>query len=498
MITYALAPNPKWYFLDAQAVPASGGSLTTWFATDHSTPKFVFSDPGGMFPYIDPIIFDATGGTPVPMYWETTSPGLYYIVVKDSSGNIIFDLNHFPIIGGGGVTPITSFIDIENHIINGAFLFIDADNSDDSVLTPIPLDIPNRMAPAAGLFKDAVGNYVPTLGASSSGWIFSAKGGAGETSTIRFVEVTNIGEGTPNAPSANATRFFRYNLSAAGAPQTERVLYQTIPDVETFSNETLTISLDVHASTPGIGTIEVLQFYGTGGAPSAPTSITQNFTFAVGTWLPRISVLIAVPSVMGKSKGTNGDDCVQIRINFPLNVLGSFDITTVQLQRGNFAAPAYIYQDYNQDQYKVLIDLAQLGNAIFTTGTLRWMSGTNGANPFPISGWLPLENIASTIGSNTSSATFGGIQFKNLYVLWWNSFSNVECIVSGGRGASAVDDFNNDKRMTFPTVIIGTVMAGAGAGLVSNQPFGAYLPQSFASGAVPNVPTLYLWLYVKL
>jgi hypothetical protein len=495
MITYALAPSPKWYFLDAQGRPAAGGTLTTWLATDHSTPKFVFSDASGLFPYTDPIILDATGGTPVPMYWETTSEGLYYIVVRDASGNIIFDLNNFPITGGGGVTPITSNVDIENHIVNGAFKFIDAATAGESLITPIPTT-DFRMAPAAGFFKDSTGDYVPMLGTSNSGWVVSKSGGAGETSSVQFIDVTNIGEGFPNAPSENATRYFRYELSATGAPQTLMDIYESIPNVETFSNQTITVSLDIRSSAAGTGFFNIKQFFGAAGSAGVDTS--QNISFdGLGSWR-RVNVSIAVPSVVGKTKDPDLSDMLQAEVHFPLNALGTFDCTNIQIQIGSFVSPGYIYQTYNQDQYKVLIDLIYNGNLVFKTGELKVMSADDPANPgqpLPIAGWIPLVDITQAyIGNTGSGARFADNNVRNLYIAWWNTFPDGTCPVNGGRGATALADFNAGKTMQIPQPIIGATLSSAGLGNFSNEAFGA--TANHAGNAAPN--TFYLFLYVKL
>lgn len=542
MITYALAPSPKWYFLDAAGHPAAGGSLTTWKATDHSVPKFVFSDANGLFPYTDPIILDATGGTPVPMYWANDGVTLYYIVVKDAAGNIIFDLNNFPITGGGGVTPITTNVDIENHIVNGAFKFIDAATAAESIITPIPLT-DFRMAPACGFFKDGSGAYVSQLGTSISGWVISKTGGAGETSSVQFIDVTNIGEGFPNAPSANATRYFRYTLSATGAPQTLMDIYESIPNVETFSGQTITVSLDIRSSAAGIGFFNIKQFFGTGGAASTPVDTSQNITFdGLGSWR-RANVQIAVPSIVGKTKGTDLNDMIQAEVHFPLNATGTFDCTNIQVQLGTFVSPGYIYQTYNQDQYKVLIDLLAHGNLIFTTGELKLVSQIVLGQPPDIAGWIPLVDITQEyIGNPTSGARFANNEVKNLYIVWWNSFSDAECPVNGGRGANALADFNAAKTMKIPQHIIGTVLAASGLGDFGNNAFGDFRGEEdhvltigempshhhtvFSSGSAPvsgggglNVslagtpnsgdtgggaghntmqPTFYLFLYVKL
>jgi len=485
MTTYALAPSPKWYFLDAQGRPAAGGSLTTWAAIDHSTPKFVFSDPAGTLPYTDPIILDATGGTPVPMYWDTTTAGLYYIVVKDASGNIIFDLDHFPISGSGGVTPITTAIDIENHVINGAFLFIDAPTTADSLISPAPA-VPTRIAPASGFFKTPYGQYIPSYLGQLSGWQFTKEGGAGETSSIEFIDIALLGAGIPNNPSANATRYFRYTLTAPAAAQTKVMLYQTIPGVETFQNETLTVSFDIQASVGGVGSFIVQQFFGTGGSASVTSvPVAINFVNIPVGW-SRVSFPATVPSTVGKTKGPSGDDNIQLQWHFPLNTAGSFDITNLQVQRGSFATPAYIYQDYNQDQYKVLIDLLQRGNVLFLTG-MYMFTDRNIAPP----GWLFIFSDTQSIGKTSATGADNvGIEYQNLYILWWDIFPQSRCVVGGGRGASALDDFNAPKPMSIPNETVGHAFNAFG--LSPSFPFGATESGAGTGVSFPLVTTKYL------
>lgn len=485
--TYLIAPSPKWYFYDAFGAQAAGGSMETTSSLDHTTPRFVFSDLGGNFPYLDPISLDRTGGSPVPMYWEINEVDLYYLVVKDKNGNIIFSVDHFPTVGGGGSTPVTSNIDIENHVINGQFIFIDALNSADSTLNPIPLNTPIRLAPASGFFKDATGHYVNNLFDGNSGWLFELDGGAGQTGFIEFVDVTAIGTGVPSAPTANATRFFRYELQIAGALQTAAYLYQTVPQVETFSGQLLTITFDTRTTAAGNpqGTFEIFQDFGTGGAPTTPgVPSSANFNFSSGAWA-RQTLQLTVASVVGKIKGTNGDDHIEIIWNFPLNTLGAFEITNLQVQIGNFGLTPYIYQDYNQDQYKVLIDLITFGNIAFQTGDYIFSDSTS--KP----GWLIIFNDAQFIGKTAASAaTSFGMQYKNLYILWWTVYNQAQCIVNGGRGVSALADFNADKRMSIPQLLVNHVIAAAGNSIPFGYVEGAPINALVAANLPPHEHTI--------
>ena len=283
MISYVLVSNPKWTIFDATGRLAEGGTITTWSSLDHSTPKNVYADPGGLFPYTDPVPLQADGSPKTLMYWkldEDNPTDKYYVVVKDKFGNIIFTVDNFPDTGGGGVTPITSYLDIENHLVNGQFLFIDAINSTDSLMSPAPTGL-THVAPGSGFFKNTSGDYVPAIDPLiPSGWVYEKQGGTGVTDSIQFIDVTAIGEDIPQAPSANATRFFRYSFSGAGTtPVTDSRLISIIPNVEFLQNETITVSFDTHANVVGIpGVFEITQFFGAGG--TAPVTTSQAFTFS--------------------------------------------------------------------------------------------------------------------------------------------------------------------------------------------------------------------------
>jgi hypothetical protein len=481
--TFSLAPSPKWYFFDSFGQLAVGGTLETFSSLDHSTPKFVFSDPAGLFPYDDPIQLDGTGGTPVPMYWESNGVDLYYVVIRDAPGNIILTIDNFP-TPGGGVTPITTNVDIENHLINGQFLFIDAINETGSLMSPAPIG-QTRIAPGSGFYKDPTGNYTPLLDA---GWIFQKSGGAGVTDSIQFVPVAAIGVGFPNEPSANATRYFRYQFSNIGAPVTDAGIINVVPNVERFSGETITVSFDSRTNVIGAQGVFIFgQFFGTGGG-SPVASSSQTFTFSSGGFA-RQSFTFIVPSVVGKNKGSDLNDHIFLEWQFPLNTIGTFELANFQVQRGVFGLMSYIQQTYAQDQYKILIDLIYNGNIIFRTGELKWMSNAPGGSPINIPGWLPITDVnMAFIGSAASGALHSGSDFQNLYMAWWNTFPQTEVIVFGGRGGSALADFNANKTMTPPRHILSTVLSGAGNGLFGNMGFGQFEGERTHVLTIPEMP----------
>jgi hypothetical protein len=85
------------------------------------------------------------------------------------------------------------------------------------------------------------------------------------------------------------------------------VVTQRIEDVTRYAGTTVTVSFFAKADTgtPKIG-VELFQSFGTGGSPSAGVSAPGG-TVTLSTSWARYSVSIAVPSISGKTLGTNAN-----------------------------------------------------------------------------------------------------------------------------------------------------------------------------------------------
>jgi hypothetical protein len=129
---------------------------------------------------------------------------------------------------------------------------------------------------------------------------------------------------------------------------------QKIEDVRTFAGQTITFSLWAQAGTgtPSIS-VELQQNFGTGGSPSSTvnTLIASPAKQTISTSWARYSFTIAVPSISGKTLGTNNDSFLQACIYFSAGSsfnartgsLGiqsnTFNIWGVQAEYGSKATP---------------------------------------------------------------------------------------------------------------------------------------------------------------
>ena len=131
-------------------------------------------------------------------------------------------------------------------------------------------------------------------------------------------------------------------------------LDQKIEDVRTFAGQTITVSFWAQAGTgtPSIA-VELQQNFGTGGSPSATvnTLIASPAKQAITTSWVRYSYTIAIPSISGKTLGTNNNSFLLLGIivsagsnfNARTGSLGiqsnTFNIWGVQVEYGSKATP---------------------------------------------------------------------------------------------------------------------------------------------------------------
>lgn len=138
--------------------------------------------------------------------------------------------------------------------------------------------------------------------------------------------------------NANAEGYqFKWNQTGAiGGGCTFRQIRQKIEKVSTFAGKTVNLSFKMWAAT-GSGNFSVTysQNFGTGGAPStAVTGTILGSTALTNTGYTQHTVSVAIPSIVGKTLGTNNDDSFEVVFQLPIT--GTYDIRLmdVQLEQG--------------------------------------------------------------------------------------------------------------------------------------------------------------------
>lgn len=122
-----------------------------------------------------------------------------------------------------------------------------------------------------------------------------------------------------------------------------------VENVTTGSGDTVTLSFWAKADAVKDIATEFSQEFGTGGSPSAKVSGVGVTTHTLSTDWQKFTVTTTLPSVSGKTIGTNGNDSLELnfwfeagsnldsRTNSLGNQSGTFDIANVQLEFGDTA-----------------------------------------------------------------------------------------------------------------------------------------------------------------
>lgn len=186
-----------------------------------------------------------------------------------------------------------------------------ADGTESALLALAMLPVDNLLINGGfGINQRAASSYTRTstqTGYTVDRWILTSGTGA-----TNIVTPTAIATGS----FAGAPRWkLAWNRSVAGSANS--YLEQRIEDVRTAAGKNITVSFNaaVASGTADI-TISVVQNFGTGGSPSSETSPVVSSTITVDTSVStRRVATLAVPSISGKTIGSDENSYLSIRIN---------------------------------------------------------------------------------------------------------------------------------------------------------------------------------------
>jgi hypothetical protein len=147
--------------------------------------------------------------------------------------------------------------------------------------------------------------------------------------------VSQQSAGVAGMPLDEAAAFVLTNVftgNAGAAAQT--LIYQQIEDVRRLSNKTVTISFYANAAsgTPKLGA-SLSQNFGSGGSPSAPVVVNGQSVVLGPTWA-RYSLTFTLPSISGKTLGTNGDHNTTLYFWYSSGATGNTQAGGIGVQSG--------------------------------------------------------------------------------------------------------------------------------------------------------------------
>jgi len=133
-----------------------------------------------------------------------------------------------------------------------------------------------------------------------------------------------------------------------GGPNASSIFIQRIEGVRTFNGSQATVSFWAKGDTAGTVAVQLRQAFGTGGSPSGPVEIPgQEIVLLNGVW-QYYTLTFSIPSIAGKTLGTNNNDSLRLRIfTFsnagssaliglpnPVNFTGTMSLANVQIEEG--------------------------------------------------------------------------------------------------------------------------------------------------------------------
>jgi microcystin-dependent protein len=448
-ITYSLGPMPKWILINNEGTVAGGGTLETFSSLNHTVHKAVYLDAAGTQPYTNPIIFDLNG-VQGPFYWQfndAVPDDLYFLVAKDSAGNLLWTVDDYMPEGTGGGGTVTIYQSLTNYISNSVFI----DHIDD---TASPTNTTNLvLAPSNhhGFTPDQVNPIIGTNGALGPDIRF-VKDNTTATDQITF-ETFPMATDPMGATDVTPIQFLRYQCTVSPAGETYKAIqFPICQKVKNLSNQVMTFQCWAKTEvTPVVLNVYCRQYFGSGTAASAEVR-TNIGTMSLTTAWQEFNIVFTVPSVAAKSLGTpglqTGDDAMYMQIGLPLGAgaLCNISLTKATLHIGE------IQPDKDFDNYDQIDSTSQTPR----TGDVK--TGLRTTAPL---GWLLMND--TSIGNVGSGATTAREYTYQLYKTLWDNVADAWAPVSTGRGATATADFLAGKTLTMPRAL-GRALAGAGSG----------------------------------
>jgi len=212
----------------------------------------------------------------------------------------------------------------------------------------------------------------------------------------------------------NAQAFSRTVVSSVVGSMNNTYKDQRIEDVTKLSDKTVTLSFWAKANTNKNISVEFMQVFGTGGTPSIQNTDIGVQKFALTTTWQKFTKTVTVPSIVGKTLGTDGVHTSFTLVRFWFDAgsnfnsrtdnlgqqSGTFDIAQVQLEEGSVATDGWHPYD---GEFGGEVQACQRYLPVFTRKS-TWAGQAYGGNlaGFNISFLSPTRVAPTGVVSNNS------------------------------------------------------------------------------------------------
>ena len=183
---------------------------------------------------------------------------------------------------------------------------------------------------------------------TSSGYGSADRWSIGHGTSSKTASQQSFANGQTDVPG-NPKFYLRHVVTSSSGGYV--VLTQNIEGVETLAGKTATLSFYAKADSNKNIASGFIRYYGTGGSPSAFETGIGVTTHNLTTSWQKFTVTTTIPSISGKTIGTDGKDylglefwfdagsSINARSNSLGNQSGTFDVAQVQLEEGTAATP---------------------------------------------------------------------------------------------------------------------------------------------------------------
>jgi hypothetical protein len=137
--------------------------------------------------------------------------------------------------------------------------------------------------------------------------------------------------------AGNPDYYLRWAHTAAGVGSTYRRLRTKVGRVNRFSGEKGIRTIYAKADSARNVTAKFIQYFGTGGAPSADVEAESLVLALTANWQRFEIPESAFPSTAGKTLGSNLDDALILSLNLPVNTTMTIEFAMDQFEFGHLA-----------------------------------------------------------------------------------------------------------------------------------------------------------------
>lgn len=364
-------------------------------------------------------LLDFTATATLSLTAAATLTSGWYIQVKATGGDITVDPAGAELING-----LSSMV-----VARGMVATIVCTGTAFIAMASLPVNLPNAII--NGNFDVWQRGTSQTSGGygSDDRW-YNNHGGS---TKVHSRQAHTLGQ---SAVPGNPQFFSRTVVTSVANAANFVVKVQNIEGVGTFSGQTITVTFWAKADASRNIAIEMVQNFGTGGSPSAPVTGLGSQLKALTTSFAKYQAVISLPSVSGKTLGSNGNDYLQFAFwfdagsNYNLRTAslgqqsGTFDISHVSIVLGDASGEADPFETRRLAEEQTICYRYYEKLAVITS--------TNLTTWIPFGNWSVIKRASPTIVLTADSGTGGAFSPSGTYPLTgFNQSANHSTAASG-------------------------------------------------------------------